>query len=336
MADDVTFAVVGLGMGAGRAREITRTPGTRLVAVVDRDHERADRVGDELGCDKLYDVADLAARDDVQVAHILTPSGLHADVAIPLAQAGKHILMTKPLETDLDGCGRVIDACRDAGVTLMMDYQFRYSSQARLLKQALADGSMGKPVFGEATLKWYRAQSYFDDGHGSWHGTWWGDGGGSLMNQTVHLVDLLLWVMGPVRWVQGATSIQAHEIETEDVGMAMIKFASGAVGRILGTTTYPGNDVFRLEVHGDRVGAVLDLQRGGQAEWKFLTDDDPTPPAEPGPWPANAMDDLAQVLRGERALTADGAVGRAAVELIRAVYRSAKNNGARTPLPLSE
>ena len=330
MPDEVTFAVVGLGMGAARAREITRTPGTRLVAVVDSNRERADAVADELGCERMYDIADLAARDDIQVAHVVTPSGAHADVAIPLAQAGKHILMTKPLEVTLDRCDQVIDACRDAGVTLMMDYQFRYSSQARFVRRALADGFLGKPVFGEATLKWYRAQPYFE----GWHGTWRLDGGGSLMNQSIHLLDLLLWVMGPVSWVQGCTTIQVHDIETEDVGMAMVGFANGAVGRLLGTTTYPGNDVFRLDVHGAEVGAVLDLSAGGAVEWKFLKDHEKEPPAYDEPWPANAMDDLAGVLRNEHPLTADATAGRAGVELVLAVYASARNEGQRVTLPL--
>ena len=334
MADAVTFAVVGLGMGAARAREITRTPGTRLAAVVDRDRERADNVAGELGCEALYDISDLVGRDDIQVAHILTPSGSHAEVAIPLAEAGKHILMTKPLEITLERCDRIIDACTRAGVTLMMDYQFRYSTEARLLKHALATGFMGKPVFGEAMLKWHRAQSYFE-GRGSWHGTWAGDGGGSLMNQTIHLLDLLLWVMGPVRRVQGLTSIQTHRIETEDVGMAMLEYESGAVGRILGTTTYVGNDVFHLAVHGEEGGAVLNLGAQGVVEWKFLKDHEKTPPAIEEPYPANAMDDLAQVLTGKRSLCADAAGGRAAVELVLAVYESARHDGRRVTLPLA-
>jgi len=208
-------------------------------------------------------------------------------------------------------------------------------TDARLIRQALAQGFLGKPVFGEAILKWYRAQSYFAGPHGSWHGTWAGDGGGSLMNQTIHLLDLLLWVMGPVRWVQGMTGVMAHDIETEDVGMAMLEFASGAMGRVLGTTTYPPDNVFRLEVHGDEVGALLDLGGDPKVQWGFLKDAAKTPPVDDQPWPVNAMDDMAQVLRGERALSAGGEDGRSAVELILAIYESARHEGRRVALPFS-
>jgi UDP-N-acetyl-2-amino-2-deoxyglucuronate dehydrogenase len=329
MPDELSIAVIGLGMGAARAREIVKTLGVRLAAVVDSNTERADRVAEELGCEKFYDIADILGRDDIDAAHVMTPSGTHADVAVPLAKAGKHILMTKPLEISLDRCDVILDACREGGVELMMDYQFRYSSDARFIRQALADGYMGQPVFGEAMLKWFRPKTYFE-GVWAWHGTWAGDGGGSLMNQSIHLIDLLTWVMGPVRWVQGVTAIQMQPIETEDVGMAMLEFASGAVGRILGTTTYVGNDVFRLEVHGTEVGAILDEQ--GKAQWKFWKDAEKDPPACDDPVPQNAMDDLGQVVRGERPNTVDGATGRAAVELILTIYESSRAEGKRIQL----
>lgn len=319
---DVGFAVVGLGMGRARSRMIAETPGAALAVVCDLNEERAQVVAQEFDVPYTLDHHEALERDDVEVVLVMTPTGAHAPVAIDAAKAGKHVVTTKPLEVTAERCDQVIQACEDAGVVLAVDFGARYGGDMQTVKRAIDEGRLGKIILGEATLKWYRSQEYYD--RGGWRGSWEMDGGGSLMNQSIHPIDLMLWFLGEAKRVIGRSGVFAHEIETEDLGMAMVEFANGAVGRILGTTTYPNSQPYEVNVHGDLAGVAT---RDGQIQaWHFLKEAEDTH-IEPGSGPGSIVEDVIGVLRHGRKPMVDGREGRRSVELIQAVYQSAEEGG---------
>ena len=210
---DVGFAVVGLGMGANRAREVVATPHARLVAVCDLIPERVERIVAEHGCEGTRDYSELLARDDIDVVYVMVESGNHAKVAIEVARAGKHVLSTKPIETLPEKADAMIRACDEAGVLCAVDFELRYSPTVNKVKAAVDQGLFGDVILAEERLKWFRGDAYYD----GWHGTWALDGGGSIINQTVHQVDLLCWLMGAPETVRARYGIYNHSIETEDM-----------------------------------------------------------------------------------------------------------------------
>ena len=175
------------------------------------------------------------------------PSGLHAQIGVQAAKAGKHLVVEKPIDVSLEAADRLIDAARAAGVALTVISQHRFDAGLVELKRLLDEGALGRLVLGEASTKWYRTQAYYDSA--AWRGTYAMDGG-SLMNQGVHYVDLLRWCMGPPAEVTAVCTTQAHQIEVEDTSLAIVRFASGAVGTILSSTAaFPGFPQ-RLEITG--------------------------------------------------------------------------------------
>ncbi len=314
--DEIRFGVVGLGMGHNRSVMISKTPGARLVAVCDLDEARCRKTADATGCEWTTDYDELLSRSDIDVVQVMVPSGMHADFGVKAAQAGKHVVTTKPIEVTLEAADRLIKACSDAGVMLAVDFEYRYLPSSVIIKEAIDRGLLGKLVLGEVSLKWYRSQSYYDVG---WRGTWKYDGGGSLMNQTIHDIDLLLWFMGKPKWVMGHASINTHKIETEDLGMALIEFENGAKGRILGTTTHPVHLPVVREIHGDRMGLRM---VGGELTWYCPEGVEP-PDIEPD-GPRNVVEDVIGALRESRPPRVTGEEGRRSLELAKAIYRSAE------------
>ena len=321
--DAVGFAVVGLGMGANRARQVAATEGAQLVAVCDIDRERLDRVVSVHGCLGTTDYHELLRRDDVQVVYVMTPSGFHAQVAIDAARAGKHVVTTKPIETRLEKADAMIDACEKAGVKLLVDFELRYSEAANKIRAALDQGRFGTPILGEVRLKWYRGDAYYD----GWHGTWNLDGGGSLINQTVHQVDLLCWFLGLPQTVRGRIGVYNHDIETEDMSLAMLHYADGAEGMIVATTTFPEGQEPTVEIHGTRGGVILTGDR--ITYWKTDADSELPVPRHPT---CAAQNMVGSLLEGQP-LLCDGLEGRKSLALVRAVYESAQNRGELVTVP---
>lgn len=333
---EVGFGVVGLGMGAARCRSISKTEGARLVAVCDINEERGRKAQEEHGCVWLRDYDDLLKREDIEVVLVMTPSGLHADMGIAAARAGKHVVTTKPIDVTLEKADALIAACREAGVILAVDFNQRYSPDVWKVKHAIGTGAFGRLILGETHLKWFRSAAYFG---GGWRGTWAMDGGGSLMNQTVHGVDLLQWFMGPVRSVYGRMGIFAHDIETEDLTVALLRFANGAVGTILSTTTFPVDKITRTEVHGDRGGAILS---GAKIEFwmtKASFDEgrrEENPQDFPYEYtgPRNVAEEMVRLVRQGGKPIVSGEEARKSLEIILAVYQSARQ-GREVTLPLA-
>ncbi|HJT77611.1 MAG TPA: Gfo/Idh/MocA family oxidoreductase, partial [Gemmataceae bacterium] len=262
-------ALVGCGMIARfHAQALAEVPGARVVALVSRNRANAQALADQLGqqCDISTDLAPVLARPDVDIVIVTTPSGAHLGPAVAAAEAGKHVVVEKPLEITLERCDRIIEACDRHGVQLCTIFPSRFGDANRTLKAAVEAGRFGRLTLGETTCKWWRPQSYYDEG--GWKGTQALDGGGALMNQAIHNVDLLLWLMGPVTHITGFTATLAHErIEVEDTAVACLRFASGALGVIQATTSVHPGLPKTIAVHGDR-GTVV-VEQDDVLRWDF-------------------------------------------------------------------
>lgn len=324
----VGFAVIGLGMGRSRARLIHETAGARVAVVCDVQEALAREVGDEFGCPWTPNLGDALSRKDVDVVLVMTPSGMHAEHGIEAARAGKNVVTTKPMDVKSEACDRLIAAAEEAGVWLGVDYQSRYVPTNFRVARAMSEGLLGKPILGEVRFKWFRSQEYFEHGTG-WRGTWAMDGGGSMANQGAHLLDLLLWFMGEPVSVYAEAAVMNHDIETEDVGLAILNFASGAKGTILGTTTFPESAYFGAEVHGTAGGVLIDAALDGTARTygEGLAEKLEVLPAPPV---ANIAEDVISCLERGTDLMVNGREGRRTVALLEQVYRSARE-GVRVP-----
>jgi len=345
------FGIVGCGMIANfHARAIGDTPGAKLVACYDAVSAAAERLAASTGCKAYPKLEAMLADPAVDVVTIGTPSGAHLEPAVAAAQAGKHVIVEKPLEITLRRCDAIIDACAKAGVALSTIFPSRFHESSIEIKRAVEGGRFGRLTVGDAFVKWYRTQQYYDSG--AWRGTWELDGGGALINQAIHSVDLLLWLMGPVAEVRAQTGLLAHQrIAVEDVAMATLRFANGAMGIIEASTAiYPGY-LKRIEIHGSEGSAVMeeeDIIKWDFAKPKARDEAIQQKMAEKKSGGGGAADpaaighhgharqfrDVLQAIKKGRSPLIDGPEGRRSVEVILAIYKAAET-GRAVSLPLA-
>lgn len=347
---EVGFAIIGCGnIGPVHGMAIRDAAGAKLVAVSDLNEAVGRKLADAHGVELYSDYKAMIARDDVQAVCLCVPSGLRAEIAEVCAAAGKHILSEKPLEISSERIDRIINAADAHGVKLGCIFQSRFSDGAQLIRKALEEGRFGRLVLGDAYIKWYRSQEYYNSG--AWRGTRKLDGGGALMNQGIHQIDLLQWFMGPVKTVTAKTALLAHEgLEVEDIACAMVEFESGALGVIEGSTAiWPGHPE-RVEIHGT-AGSVI-LESGEIRFWKFQEErpEDTeiqarlNKEADLGSGAADPLAnlkheghrrqiaDFAAAILEDRPPRIEGREGRRAVALIEAIYRSAASGRAEAIL----
>jgi predicted dehydrogenase len=231
-----------------------------LVAVADVEIERASRLTAAHGGRPFGSLTEALAAVDVDIVVVCTPTGRHGELAVEALNAGKHVIIEKPAEIDVARTDEIIEAQQKAGTLVTVVSQHRFDSSTEVTLAAIGRGELGRLTSGIASIDWWRGQSYYDSG--DWRGTWDLDGGGALMNQGVHTVDLLIAALGRPVEVFAYTGTLAHErIEVEDVAVGVIRFESGALGVLHATTAaYPGLSA-RLQVHGDRGSAVIDNDR---------------------------------------------------------------------------
>ncbi len=344
------FGIIGCGMIANfHARAIRDTPGAKLVACFDSVSQAAERLAASTGCKAYASLGGMLADPAVHVVTVGTPSGAHREPALAAARAGKHVIVEKPLEITLRRCDAIIEACDKAGVVLSTIFPSRFHDSSVEVKRAVDQGRFGRLTVGDAYVKWYRTQQYYDSG--AWRGTWQLDGGGALMNQAIHSVDLLAWLMGPVVEVRAQTGLLAHErIAVEDVAVAAVRFANGALGVIEASTAiYPGY-LKRIEIHGSAGSAVMEEE--DLIKWDFARKkpqdaaiqqkmaqrvsggggaSDPAAIGHHG-HTRQFRDVLRAIKKGRKPLI-DGAEGRRSVEIILAIYKSAET-GRAVRLPL--
>ncbi|MBA4187053.1 MAG: oxidoreductase [Planctomycetaceae bacterium] len=342
MSTPFGFALVGCGMIARyHARAIAEIPGTRVAALVSRTPANAKKLLDETAvppCPIFATVEEAVKAPGVDAVIITTPSGAHVEPALTAAAAGKHVVVEKPLEITGPRCQTIIDACDKAKVQLCTIFPSRFADSNVTLKAAVDAGKFGRLTLGEASNKWWRSQAYYDEG--GWKGTQALDGGGAIMNQAIHNVDLLLWMMGPAASVCGLTATLAHDrIEVEDTAVAAIRFRSGALGLLTATTSVHPGYPKQIAIHGDKGSAVIEQE--DVLKWDF---NPPTPTDEEvkarfaakvgasggaaDPKSINheghrrQLADFVEAVTAKRLPKVDGREGKKSVELICAIYES--------------
>lgn len=337
------FAIVGTGMIAGyHAEAIQQTPGARLIGVVSRSMDKGRAFATRHGIAvTTATVEEMVARPDVHVVNVTTPSGAHLEPALVGIRAGKHVIVEKPLETTPERVDQVLAAAREHRVKVASIFQGRFGAGAQQVKRALVEGRLGRLVLASAAVKWHRPAEYY---HTPWKGRWDLDGGGALMNQAIHGVDLLQWFAGLPTEVSGWITRRVHlGIEADDTTVASLKFPCGAFGTIEATTAAWPGWARRIELCGE-LGSVC-LEDDRISRWDFAR-------AEPGDAAVLAagadslgsgagapggisiaghlrqIADFVEAVQGDREPLIDGEEGRKAVALVHAIYESARKGAA--------
>ena len=336
----VGFGIIGAGMIADlHARAISQLDNTTLVGVFDLNLDAAAKLAKKFNCRCYERLEELLADPMIQAVTIATPSGKHADVAIPAAKAGKHILCEKPIEITLERADAVIQACNENNCLLSPVFQARFSRPVQLVRKAMRDGRFGRMVLASAHMRWYREPSYYTASN--WRGTWALDGGGALMNQAIHLIDLLLYINGNPEQVFAFSGTLTHSIEVEDNLCATVKYRNGSFGTIEVSTSCAPGFPRRLEFSGSTGTVAFEEDR--ITRWEFanpLPEDEEVrnalsgkADAKGGSSPMNINDnghvsqisDLAEAILNGRELFLNGQEGRRAIELICGIYASARS-----------
>ncbi|MGD9496713.1 MAG: Gfo/Idh/MocA family protein [Armatimonadota bacterium] len=330
------FGIVGCGVIAPtHAEAIRRLENAELRGVCDLNEAAAKTLAAEYGAEAYTDLAQMLQRDDIHVVNILTPSGLHAKLGIQCADAGKHVICTKPIDITLEAIDALIAAGERNEVKIAATHQNRSYPVYEKIKSYVDTGRLGEMLYGSAFVPWYRSDEYYSDG---WHGTKALDGGGALINQSIHYIDLLIWYLGAVDRIFGFADALAHDIETEDMGTAVLKFVGGQHGIIQGSTCTYGGMPARLELHGtkgnvitvgddialwdvegdERIEDPLAGRKGGAADPKAGM------PEQAVVSHVKQIGDVLAAIEQGREPVLDGREARRAVEVILAIYRSSE------------
>ncbi len=340
----VKFGIIGTGAVAEKhAAALAEVPNAELIMVYDNIPERARQFAAKYHCHAAmsFDELLLSPADAVTIA---TPSGLHAEVAIPAACAGKHILCEKPLEVTPDKADKLIRACASSKVKLSTVFQSRFSRAVKAIRKAIDAGRFGQPVLASASIRWYRTPEYY--AASGWRGTWALDGGGALMNQGIHTVDLLLYFNGDVAEVNGYATRRLHRgIEVEDTTVAMLKFRNDSLGTIEASTACAPGFPRRIELSGTLGSVTLEDDR--ITRWQFL-DEQPEDgeirrdhlageglnggSGDPGAISCEGhrrqLQELTDAILNDTDLSLSGTEGKRSVELICTIYESARTGAA--------
>lgn len=335
------FGIVGLGLIAEfHAKAIREMKKGKLVACCSRSQSKADAFGKKYNCSGYSSMNAFCSHPDLDIVTICTPSGAHLEPSIKVAEAGKHLIVEKPLEISLERCDKIIEVCEKNKVKLAGVFPSRFHDITKVIKSAIDEGRFGKLVLGDTYVKWYRSQDYYNKG--GWHGTWTLDGGGALMNQSIHAIDLLQYFMGPVKAIQSFTETIGHKrMEVEDNAVAILQFKNGALGVIEGSTTvYPGF-LKRIEISGTKGSAIMEEEN--LKSWNFVNEKSEDKiirkrfaiKTEIGGGAADPavigfhghqrqFEDMVKALETDSKPLVDGYEARKAVEIILAIYKSAK------------
>jgi UDP-N-acetyl-2-amino-2-deoxyglucuronate dehydrogenase len=344
MTERLRFGIVGCGViGPVHAEAIAGLPGAELVAVSDILPERAQQLASKYWVTPYTDLQDMLAHERLDIVIICTPSGLHGEHACQIMRSGRHVIVEKPMEISRAAIEEMLRVQQETGVKLAVISQHRFDPASQQVHALLEEKAFGRLVLGNAIVPWWRSQAYYNSGE--WRGTWALDGGGVLMNQSIHSIDLLQWFMGPVLSVYAYTDTLAHRMETEDVAVAVLRFANGALGTIAATTgAYPGVNT-RVEVFGDQGSAVIEndslsylhLARDDHEEvGAYGTSFQAAKKAETGSSAAQnpaalavtshalQIADMIRAIREDGTPLVDGYAGRRPVEIILGIYESAR------------
>lgn len=322
VSDPILFGVIGVGViGKAHVKRLqSGAADATLVALADAIPEAAAAVAEE------YDTValtpdELLARDDIDAVVIAVPSGLHADITVQALDAGKHVMLEKPIDVTVDAADRIIEAEKRSGKVLTVMSQRRFAPHNQYLQHAISSGGFGRVTAATVEVALWRTQEYYDSGE--WRGTWALDGGGALMNQGVHLVDMVLWLLGDVDEVYAHTGLLAHErIEVEDAVTITARSKTGALITFIATTAAHGSAPIRTAVFGTEASAV--------SESELITGfwstglEAPAPVAEPVDQPLAQLTDFVTAVQKGTTPLVTSTQARAAVAFIEAVYESGR------------
>lgn len=339
------IGLIGCGrIAPNHAKNIVELENAELTAVCDMIPQKAESFSKTYGGTVYTDYRILLEQPELDIVAIATPSGLHAEIGAAAAAAGKHVIVEKPMALSLHDADRLIETCHCNHVYLGVCHQNRYNLVVRKLREALEAGRFGKLTHASAVIRWYRNQAYFTQD--SWHGTWEQDGG-VLMNQSIHNIDLLLWMMGQAGAVYAKVATRQHRIEVEDLGLGLVHFKNGTYGLIeASSSVYPKNLEETLNLFGETGTVILGGSSINKIEtWRFADgrDDEAEVMKNIGENPPNIYGFGHRILyqRFLRAIETEtpfdipGEEGRKALELILAMYHSSLRNQP-VDLPLRE
>lgn len=333
MERKVKWAIIGCGViSKSHCDALKVVDNAELIAVCDIVEEKAKERAEQYGVDKVYlDYKELINDPEIEAVSICTPSGMHGEMCREAAKAGKHVFCEKPMEITTEKINTVIEDVEKYNVKMGCVFQRRCDNKFLAVKEAIDSGRFGKVILADAYLKYYRDQKYYNSG--DWRATWELDGGGALMNQGVHGIDLLIWIAGDVDSVFARCETQARNIEVEDTAIASLKFKNGAIGNIECTTSvYPAQDT-RLEIHCEK-GSII-VSDEGILQWDILDSDEKAPVVEslvfqmkddPTKIPTAShvvpLEDMADAIINNRKPAVTPREARKAVDLILAIYKS--------------
>lgn len=348
-----SIAILGCGKVAHlHAKAIQNLPNARLAGVWSRSAKSAETFAAQYSVPFYSEVEDLIKNENISLAIVCTPHPFHREPSEKAALAGANILVEKPLASTLEDADSIIATCRKAGVKLGVISQRRWYAPVRRVKEAIEAGKIGKPVFGTINMLGWRDRNYYDADE--WRGTWKMEGGGVLVNQAPHQLDILLWMMGEIDEVFGLWKNLNHPyIEVEDTAVAIIKFKSGAIGNIIVSNSQKPGIYGKVHVHGEN-GASVGVQTDGGAMFIAGMSGILEPPVNdlwtaPGEekmleqWKAEdsahfssidptvfymerQIEDFLDAIDGNREPLVTGEDGRRTVELFTAIYRSTRDN----------
>lgn len=348
------ISIAGCGKVAHlHAKAIQNIPNARLAGVWSRTHATAEDFASLYKTKAYSDVSTMVIENETDLVIICTPHPFHKQPAIEAAEAGANVLVEKPLASDLGDCDAIINACRSGNVKLGVVSQRRWYSPSMRVKRAIDDGKIGKPVLATITMLGWRDKAYYDAD--AWRGTWKDEGGGVLVNQSPHQLDLMLWYMGDIDEVYGLWRNLNHPyIEVDDTALAIVKFKSGAIGNILVSNSQKPGIFGKVQVHGEN-GASVGVQTDGGAMFIAGRSGVAEPPVNdlwtvPGEEKMLAqwvkedteifnkydptvyymqcqIEDFLKAIENDTEPMVTGEAGRKTVELFSAIYRSTRDNG---------
>lgn len=345
------FGIIGTGMiGGFHAKAIAAMNGGELGGVADKVYERSQSFAEQYNTNTYESVEAMLADPAIDVVTIGTPSGAHFDPAMAAIDAGKHVIIEKPLEITTERIDQMVDAAKAKGVTIAAVLNRRFHPGMDAFKEAADSGRFGKLTSASAYVKWYRDQAYYDSA--GWRGTWALDGGGALMNQSIHTIDALLYLAGPVKSVQANTACLSHtDIEVEDIAVAILEFKNGARGVIEGSTCTWSKDGHpsRVQLAGtegsvflaDEAFEVWDFMEETAADEQIRSQFMKGAEAGLGANDPSAInfyqhqrnfEEVVNAINEGREPSTNSAEARKSVELIQAIYKSAQNGGEKVLL----
>ena len=325
----VNMVVVGLGMGKNRCVQLSETCGIKLAGVCDTNLEKAKAVGEQFGVPYSDDINVFLKNPEVEAMYVVVPTGLHCKVAKKCLNAGKHVLLTKPMDVDYRSCKKLDELAKEKGLLLGCDFDLHFRGQLAELKNAVDNGFFGSVKSANMILNIKRTHEYFKE-NGGWRGTFALDGGGALSNQGIHEIDRIITVFGMPEKVRATTYRQTFDIEAEDLGISEMYFKNGMVARISSTTSYPASPWYtRLEVFGDK-GAYLLTSGGPEGEHIYWWQNGKW--SEDSPYPVKkewnqAADNFANALRTGDALIVPAENGIRSRFVLDKMYESAMKDG---------